>query len=207
MAPERLWNLGDPLTKQLESAENLFDFFHDNIRTAHDEVQVDLDPDTVLYLANLLTDKARYKPTRPHDTTLAELHGRAAHSPPADRVRVYRELGDRALYQMGFFAESIHASVVSTSYYSEMGAAAYYQVDRDFRVWFADAFGPVFRELANRFLECVAIISHVRNHSGADHPDNLVRLYQKWLETGDAELLETLQQHGICAYKDSHHFH
>ena len=108
------------MTKLVKSAENLFDFFHENIQSAHNEAVVDLDPDTVLYLANLLTDRARSEPSPLPETTLAELHGRASHARPPDRIRVYRELGDRALYRMGFFGESIESSNISCNYYSNL---------------------------------------------------------------------------------------
>ena len=189
------------------STENLFDFFHDNIQTAHDEVQVDLDPDTVLYLANLLTDRARADLPSPTETTLAELHGRAAHSQPADKVRVYRELGDRALYRMGFFSESFSTSTVSSQYYSDMGAAAYYQVDQTFKLWFSDAFGPVFCELAERFLECVSILTQVREQSVADHPTKFIRLYQQWLRTGEDSLLNDLKSCGFWICSDAENVH
>ena len=189
------------------STENLFDFFHDNIQTAHDEVQVDLDPDTVLYLANLLTDRARVDVQSVPETTLAELHGRAAHSQPADKVRVYRELGDRALYRMGFFSESFTTSSVNSQYYSDMGAAAYYQVDRTFKLWFSDAFGPVFCELAERFLECVSILTQVREQSAADHPSKFIRLYQHWLKTGDESLLEDLKSGAFWIHSDTENIH
>ena len=191
------------MAKLVKSTENLFDFFHENVRSAQDEVTVELDPDTVLYLANLLTDRARVQRDPLPETTLAELHGRAALAPPSHKARVYRELGDRALYQLGFFTESVESSVVSCDYYSDMGAAAYYQVDQTFKTWFADAFGPVFKELANRFRECTNILAHVRHNSDSDHPDTIVRIYQKWLETGDTELCETLRKLGILV-KDQH---
>ena len=60
---------------------------------------------------------------------------------------------------------------------TDMGAAAYYQVDQTFKTWFADAFGPVFKELANRFMECV----HHRCSKavyGTDGSTSILRLYR-----------------------------
>ena len=185
------------MKKDLKSPETLFDFFHGKVRVAGDDMTLDLDPDTILYLAKLLTDRARYIPEQHEYHTLAELHGRAAHSKPSERIRMYRALGDHALYRVGFFNESICRSAVNESYFTDMGAAAYYQVDQTFKTWFADAFGPVFKELANRFMECVHIIGAVKRSTGTDGSTSILRLYQKWLHHGDENALSTLRQYGI----------
>lgn len=177
-------------------ADNLFDYFHDRVEEAREGRDVRLSDDTALYLASLLSERARAdRPERP-EQTLAELHARAAHAGPSERADTYRELGDRALYLLGCFQESLRRRVVSPSYYAQMGAAGYARADRVFRTWFADAFGPVFRELARHFDDCVEVLGEVSDRHREEHRD-LMQLYQAWLRDGSPQLARRLREQGL----------
>ena len=179
------------------NSANLFDFFHEEVSRAARDRRLDVSDDTTLYLVTLLEGRARAdRPAAPEDT-LAELHGRAAHSPPAEQAKVYRELGDRTLYMLGYFTEHVDNKIVGPSYYANMGAAAYDRVDTLFKLVFADAFGPVFRELAASFRSCVKVVSDVRDATRKDRPTDLIGLYEKWLVTGDEVLAERLREGGL----------
>ena len=185
------------MINRVKPSDNLFDFFHESINGVRADMNVDLTQDTFLYLASLLAERARTDTQAMTDSTLAELYGKAAHAEPSTQVRVYRELGDRALYQLGFFNESMTQLTVGESYYRQMGAAAYYQVDQTFKRWFADAFGPVFVELAKYFSECVNLLTRVRQTHDGDQPEGLLRLYKDWLETRSEEKAKQLRMRGI----------
>jgi hypothetical protein len=180
---------------QVADSSNLFDYFNQRVDKAVDRAALPVSDDTRLYLATLLVDRARTDTPRPEAHTLVELHARASQAPPAESARTYRELGDRALYAVGYFEESLERRVVGPDYYVEMGRAAYWRVDEVFKRWFADAFGPVFRELAEQFQGCVSVISSIRDEH--DSPDDVVRLYQRWLETQDEGLAVRLRQKGL----------
>jgi hypothetical protein len=66
-----------------------------------------------------------------------------------------------------------------------------------FKSLFADAFGPVFHELAGRFRDCVRLLSGVRDAQGRDQPDETVELYGQWLATGDESLRQRLLDRGL----------
>jgi hypothetical protein len=183
--------------RQLETPTALFDYFHEQVLDAHTQRTADLGEDTLLYLAKLLTDRARVDTTPMTEQTLAELHGTGAHKRPADQVATYRELGDRALYRLGCFQESISRRTVSPRYYADMGAAAYWRVQQVMRTFFSDAFGPVFAELALGFDDCVALLERVRDQHADDHPQTIMRLYQEWLTTGSPQAARRLQAHGL----------
>lgn len=184
-------------TNRVMTANNLFDYFHDRVEDARTSLPVRICDDTSLYLTSLLVERARTdRPTTPEET-LAELHMRAANAPPAEQARAYRELGDRALYLLGYFAESLERRTVGPAYYAEMGSAAYHRVDIVFKRWFADAFGPVFRELAFRFTDCVHLIEDVRRTHDEDNPDDPMALYRLWLATGNAQYADKLKELGI----------
>ena len=180
----------------VEIAANLFDWFHQRVRDAHRATGAELSPDSALYLATLLADRARADRPAPPEQTLAELHARAARSAPAEQARTYREIGDRSLYVVGYFEESLQRSVVGPSYYMEMGAAAYARVDHVFKRWFANAFDGVFDELAHGFRDCVRVLREIRRTSD-DEPDLVMRLYAQWTTTGSEEVAERLRAHGL----------
>jgi hypothetical protein len=181
----------------LESTDNLFDYFNRQVTDAHEQLDLGLSSDTRLYLAQLLSDNARAdRPTLP-EHTLAELHGRAASGPPSEKIRAYRELGDRSLYVLGTFKESLEHRIVDHGYYADMGAAAYWKVDGALKRWFADAFGPVFRELALCFAGCVDLLDLVRDRHDESHPDVLFRLYREWVQTGSPSARARLASHGV----------
>ena len=183
--------------QSMVDTSNLFDFFHDRVEEARAQRPVALSAETRLYLASLLAERTRCdRPTLPEDT-LAELHLRASQAPPAEQARTYREMGDRALYSLGYFTESLRRRTVGPSYYSGMGQAAYQRTDELFRRWFADAFGPVFRELAARFDDCVGLLAEVRKQHHDLPSDDPVRLYERWLETGDETYANQLRAMGV----------
>ena len=182
--------------KSIEASTCLFDYFHERVKDARGAVSAGISEDTGLYLTTLLVDRARTDAPRPPEETLAELHARAAGAPPAEQARTYRELGDRSLYLVGYFEESLHRRTVGVRYYCEMGSAAYHRVDQVFKRWFANAFDEVFVELATGFADCVRILKEVRSNVD-EEPDFLMRLYQQWLDTGSEEAASRLRERGL----------
>ncbi|MFK7929078.1 MAG: hypothetical protein AB8H79_12870 [Myxococcota bacterium] len=191
------------MDSSLKQDVNLFDYFHGQVSDAHADLPVELSGDTLLYLTRMLTERARAdRPSLP-ETTLAELHGRAHNGRPEEQVRAYRELGDRSLYTLGCFSEQLDRQIVGRTYYQEMGSAAYWRVDSTIKRWFADAFGPVFRELAMRFEGCVQLLDHVSERHDEAHPNTLLRLFRKWQETGSDEVARRLRAHGVVVPANS----
>lgn len=185
------------MSSPLHSADNLFDYFNGKVVEAQADLNLELSDDTLLYLSRMLAERARSdRPALP-ERTLAELHGRAAHSRPDEQVKAWRELGDRSLYTLGCFAEQLDGRLVGRTYYADMGSAAYWRVDHTVKRWFSDAFGPVFRELAMRFEGCVELLDLVRGRHDEAHPDTLLRLLQRWQETGSETAARRLRAHGV----------
>ncbi|MCB9674989.1 MAG: hypothetical protein H6737_07725 [Alphaproteobacteria bacterium] len=186
----------------LTRADNLFDFFHARVEDAKNEASLDISDDTALYLASLLTDRARVDRPIDDSETLAELHARAAHAPPGRQASTYRELGDRSLYLLGFFREHLdrRRRVIGPGYYEEMGSAAYLKVDFVLKRWFSDAFGPVFRELAQGFRECVDLLDRVRTRDADE--TGLLAAYDAWLVDGDPGSAATLYAGGLLLPND-----
>lgn len=192
----------------LTGNDNLFDFFHARVADAKAETGLSISNDTSIYLASLLADRARSDRPGPPEQTLAELHASAAHAPPGAQASRYRELGDRALLLLGFFREHLdrRRRLVGPGYYEDMGAAAYHHVDLVLKRWFSDAFGPVFRELAEGFRGCVAVLDRVRartpSEARADEFDALLGAYDRWLAGGARGEAATLYAGGLILPRD-----
>lgn len=184
------------MTSSVDPTINLFDWFHERVHRARSATGAELSSDGELYLVQLLTERARSDRSAPDAATLAELHARACEASPAEQARTYRELGDRALYTVGYFPETLERTTVGPRYYVDMGAAAYARTDQVFKRWFGDAFGEVFAELAHGFRSCVEVLSTVRR-SVDDEPDMILRLYTEWLETGDDSVGARLRALGL----------
>lgn len=182
------------MTSRVAEAANLFDYFHGRIETAASGEG--LTGDTTLYLTSLLAERARSDAPKLPETTLVELHARAAQAPPGVQAATYRELGDRSLYIAGYFPESLTRKTVGPAYYTHMGAAAYHRTHEVLRRWFASAFGTVFQELSERFDACVAILAGVRR-AHDDEPDEVLRMYQEWVATGDEAVAARLRARGL----------
>lgn len=180
----------------VEAAPNLFDWFDERVKDAHQAVGVELTRNSELYLTNLLVERARADRAEPPETTLAELHLRASGAPPSQQARTYRELGDRSLYRVGYFEESLSRRTVGARYYCEMGSAAYARVDDVLGRWFGDAFDGVFHELAEQFRGCVRVLQEVR-HACDDQQESILRMYERWRETGSESTAERLRAHGL----------
>lgn len=189
------------MTRRVVCAENLFDYFHLRVEDARSEHRVRISDDTSLYLASLLAERARQDRPSAADETLAELHLHAANAPPVEQARRYRELGDRALYTLGYFADAVDRSIVGPRYYADMGSAAYSRADRLFKQWLADAFGPVFGELAERFEECVALVGDVKEAGRDVREDDPVWLCERYLATGQEAYGDRLRELGVLIVK------
>ncbi|MEQ1504130.1 MAG: hypothetical protein ABMB14_17940 [Myxococcota bacterium] len=184
------------MKSEVETSTSLFDWFHGRVKDAHRVVGAELSTDSELYLASLLTDRARTDRPGLPESTLVELHARAQGASPSESARTYRELGDRSLYTVGYFEESLARSTVGPSYYCDMGAAAYLRVDQVFKRWFSNAFDGVFEELAEQFRGCARILREVRR-TVDDEPDVIMRLYRQWTETGSEDAAARLRAHGL----------
>lgn len=161
------------------------------------------------YLVSLLADLA--KPGSPVERTLERpltlLLDEALHTPQlGDRFEKLRTLGDGVLYSSGFFADHFEARGVDTNYVIGIGRTAYDTAGSLLTTSTTrlDEEGPtdIFKELATRFTDFVAVITEVANATlarGAATSRGVLKLYERWLKTGSESLAEALFSHGFVA--------
>ncbi len=170
---------------------NLFDYFSARIGDVIDRQCPDLSLQVRHYLGHLLArlTKIEHLPDPTRSTTLAELHLRASGSPTGEAIRLYKQLGDHALYIGGYFSESLERRTIGVGYYADMGESAYYRLAGLTRSNWSDE-GPLaslFGELARTFRDCLGVLQLVADSDRGDGRFDLARLVERWLSAGDPD--------------------
>jgi hypothetical protein len=187
------------MSEGLVRGETPVEFFREQLERAMEHQKVSTSEFTQYYLVNLLAGGVRGElpPSEPgyDETPLAVLYVRAIHSSRRDRARLLRAMGDTALFMSGFFAESLSGRLVDLDYYRAMGGFAYGRLarDEDPRV-----FGPeVFSELSGRFTEFADLLSEISEASHLATNQSVLRLYERWIQTGSRRVAALLAERGI----------
>lgn len=119
---------------------------------------------------------------------------------PHLRFRRFREMGDAALYALGFFFDHLHRRGISRRYVVGMGEKAYARAS-DLAGWSGGrgdaAFTEAFEELAGGFDEFARALDDVREATTLRTPQDIVRLYDRWRRNGSPVLAERLQAAGV----------
>jgi hypothetical protein len=187
------------MSERLVGGETPVEFFREQLERAMEHQKVSTSAFTQYYLVNLLAGCVRGElpPSEPgyDETPLAVMYVRAIQSSRRDRARLWRAMGDTALFVSGFFADSLSRRLVDLDYYKAMGGFAYGRLarDEDPRI-----FGPeVFSELADRFSEFADLLSEISEASHLASNASLLKLYERWLQTGSRRAATLLAQRGI----------
>lgn len=129
---------------------------------------------------------------------LAIMFLEAQNEPPKERERSLRRVGDSALVATGLFADRVRKTILGTRYYISMGSLAYMKLSALFCK--DDDFSVLYSELARKFENFAQVISRVAPwNSTVSSNSELVRVYERWLETGDEKLQSLLEKEGIKA--------
>jgi len=187
-------------------------FFHGQLLEAMSHQQVSTSAFTECYLANLLTAFVRGErlPAREpgfDETPLALLYARALESTGRERAQLLRTTADTALFVSGFFGDSLARRGSDLRYYAMLGGRAYARLGHDHERETTITTG-VFSELARRFREFVDLLAEVSEKTMLTGPASLVRLYERWRETGSRRAAVLLARQGITpalADENVHH--
>jgi len=149
------------------------------------------------YIIELLDERVRQGDGSEGEETLAEALLAAQLDSGANRIRRMRSLGDRALFVSGFFGDSLARRVVGIDYYRKIGSCAYGDLAVGLRGWGGGgSWTGLYAELAHHFGEFADVLAEVGDRSRANQPENLLRLYDRYLCTGSARDRERLIRSG-----------
>ena len=146
------------------------------------------------YLVDLLDSRILSQhPDTPQDAardTLAESLVAALLAEGSARLARLRLLGDRALFDAGFFGPSLRRKTVGVSYYADIGTTAYSRLSKG-------TGSELYHQLAYGFLDFVELLSEVGERARGCRSVDLLRLYDRYLETGRPRERARLVRHGL----------
>lgn len=185
------------------AAESVSEFFAEVVEDAMKAQKVDATDGATHYLVSLLADYAHPggRTGEALDRPLTLLFDEALHaSDPGDRFERLRTLGDSVLYSCGFFGDHVEARGVDPKYLQGLGMRAY-QAARSMLLRGPDNDGTdVFGELAQKFGVFVVVLSDVADSTvamGTESSRGLLKVYERWLKTGNERLAEVLTSRGV----------
>ena len=182
------------------------DLFHELVSEARDELGQRPSPSATGYLVDLL--EARVRNAAPEDATpespaapatLAESLVEALLADGSSRWTRLRALGDRALFDAGFFGESLRGRAIGIDYYADIGRTAYLRISAAFEPGAGSRVGGpnLFEELARHFVDFVELLNEVGQRARGDRCVDLLRLYDRYRESGSQRDRARLLRRGL----------
>lgn len=186
-----------PLLKEVPLTE----FFRERVTQAMARKQVAASAVLEFYLVNLLEEFRKserlfeQKGSRMFEKPLALLLAEAIEGDVQTKIRGLKKLGDLSLYTAGFFPERIKRKPVAIGYYIRMGGGAYSHLSGILS--HQKTFAELYAELSQLFPNLVEVLAEVALTTQWKTASDLLKLYERWLETGNEQLEKMLQEEGI----------
>ena len=163
--------------------------FAELVAGALGETRVQPSPMAVAYLVELLDSRlAEADPaaTAADEATLAEslLTTRRLRR-GSERALRLRRLGDRALFEAGYFGDSLQRRVIDIDYYRDVGRTAYAQLAVSLSQQLAEKTWPgLYAELAAGFGDFIDVLAEVGDRTRSNRSEDRLRLYERYVRTG-----------------------
>jgi hypothetical protein len=181
---------------RLQRAKNLMEFFREKVHWVRRRQNIQLTEMTEFYVVNLLSEAIDSRKMI-SDEPLALMVGRALSAPnETERFRIFKQVGDRSLYISGFFGESLARRAIDLDYFISMGELAYRFVSSMAEERRRSS-PELFAELSEKFAPLVDLLSEISESTGITSDTEILRLYERWLQTKSDRLLHLLSEKGI----------
>jgi hypothetical protein len=177
--------------------EGVTEYFRELVDDVAGQQRLGLDPMTSYYVVQLLATFARTDADGCEvfwtELPMGALLGEAIAAGGSEQRRRLRKVGDASLVLTGLFPNRLSRSLVDVDYYMRIGGIAYDSLSHDE----ADLFAPTFGELASRFGDVVDLLGDVGDRCQLGSPADLLRLYERWQKTGNAQCARRLVSRGV----------
>jgi hypothetical protein len=175
--------------------ESPTEFFRGLVEAAMRRQRVEVRELTTFYVVNLLAGNVhRNRSVRDQaDEALGVRFVKALQSGGSAQRDGLRSVGDTSLFTAGFFSDSLNRGLVDVDYYVQLGELAYGSLAQRG----GETLGDVFDELSSKFSALVEVLSDVSEQSALTTNSDLLRLYERWLQTRSARSGARLVSRGI----------
>lgn len=185
----------------IETFSDVTSWFRERLVSCLGARRLELEAETEFYLVELLASAAGRRggaETVGQRALAAMLLEASEAEDGAERLRLYRSLGDEALYVGGFFVEHLERRGVSERYVHELGARGYEAAaSLAERTQAESPRAAVYRELAIHFEPVARVLDDVRESTAMRTPQDIVRLYDQWRRTGSPRVAMRLSEEGV----------
>lgn len=172
--------------------DNTRELFYEMVGEA--EVELGLRPSSMAlaYLVDLLDTRVRSEPPSSPEApeTLAEALAASFLVEGKARAARLRALGDRTLFQVGFFGPSLLRKTAGLEYFAQIGTIAYLRLSTGTR-------SELFEELGLRFGDFAELLADVGERARGQRSLDLLQLYDRYMETGRPRDRSRLIRHGL----------
>ncbi len=184
------------MAEPLFRSESPTEYFRELVESAMQHQRLDAREVTSFYVVNLLTGFVHLdrSPGGGGNEPLGVRLARALQAGGAAQRSNLRQVGDQSLFISGFFSDSLNRSLVDIDYYIHLGERAYASLARQGA---SDTLGDVFDELSEKFAGFVDVLGEVSERTSLTSNTDLLRLYEKWLRTGNRRSGDLLAARGI----------
>ncbi len=173
-------------------------WFHERLSGCMAARGLETSPETTFYLVELLASVGLSRRESLCGRPLVMILAEASEAEGHERLRLFRTLGDEALYVGGFFADQLERRGVTDAYVARLGTQAYETASQlASRSAQEAARIEVYRELADHFAPLARVLDDVRESTALRTPQDIVRLYDKWRRTGSPRIAERLTAEGV----------
>jgi hypothetical protein len=187
--------------------ESLQDYFREALTEALARRSALLSHEVQAYVVRMLLDFSRSERAfsgvdKGEEPTFAILLARALESEPPEALKLYKQVGDLTLYQLGFFKEFASQKLANESYYFSVGESAYSSASNLARPH-GIAGALIYGELAERFNDLVYVFNEMslygeRSQGPGDIPtERILSLIEHYQRTNSPQIREILIRQGV----------
>ncbi len=127
----------------------------------------------------------------------------------AQRFESLRSIGDQVLYVLGFFGGAVKRKGADRQYVMSVGSSAYGHASAMMKMCGTDAGHDVLNELSESYARFVNVMTDVADTAIGSTSDDtsVLRLYERWQETGSPRLAATLNDLGLFPVRGGGELH
>ena len=176
------------IDKQICIIKNSEEYFLSEFNKALEKVEVFISEELKMYMLKLLSANLIQNKEIDLETPLAVQFLESLNE--AKNQRKLKIIADYTLFISGYFAESFNKKIIDVDYYRKIGRKAYAEL-------YNKLGDLIYYELYNEYNKLLEILTQMSFSTMHTSTKNLLKLYDRWLVTGNNVLEKKLNEKGI----------